>query len=61
LPRSRLSHDEVERRIAAQISLERARKLADFTIENDGSLEELRRRAGAVYERLLAVEPRTRG
>jgi dephospho-CoA kinase len=61
MDRSGLSRHEVERRIAAQISPGRARALTDFTIENDGTLEELRRRAGDVYERLLALEPRARG
>ena len=43
----------IERRIAAQIDPAIARTRADYVIENDGDLEELRERSGLVYDRLL--------
>ena len=49
MARSGLSRDDVERRIAAQIAPERARELADYTLENDGTLEELRAKATQLY------------
>ena len=50
--RSNLSRDKIERRIAAQMDPAEARKLADYVIENDGSLEHLRERTKAVYHAL---------
>jgi dephospho-CoA kinase len=41
-------------RIDAQIPPDRARARADYVIENDGSLEDLRARARAVYDRLAS-------
>ena len=43
----------VERRIAAQIDPAIARAQADYVIENDGDLEDLRERSGVVYQQLL--------
>jgi dephospho-CoA kinase len=51
--RSNLSRDKIERRIAAQMDPAEARKLADYVIENDGSLEQLRERTNEVYRALL--------
>jgi dephospho-CoA kinase len=53
----------VEQRIAAQIDPAIARTRADYVIENDGDLEDLRERSGHVYDRLVhdvsaADEPR---
>jgi len=50
--RSSLSRDKIERRIAAQMDPAQARQLADYVIENDGSLEHLRERTEAVYRSL---------
>jgi dephospho-CoA kinase len=55
MARSGLSRAEVERRIAAQIAPERARELADYTLENDGSLEELRAKATELFHKLKDV------
>jgi dephospho-CoA kinase len=55
MTRSGLSRDEVERRIAAQIAPERARDIADYTLENDGTLEELRAKATELYHKLKDV------
>jgi dephospho-CoA kinase len=52
MARSGLSRADVERRIAAQIAPERARELADYTLENDGTLEELRAKATELYHKL---------
>jgi dephospho-CoA kinase len=56
--RSGFARDEIERRIAAQIAVDRARALADYVIENDGTLDDLARRAADVYEHLRALAPR---
>jgi dephospho-CoA kinase len=50
--RSKLSRDKIERRMAAQMDPEEARKRADYVIENEGSLEHLREQTGAVYNEL---------
>ncbi len=39
--RSGFSEDDVRRRMAAQIDPERARELADYTIDNDGTIDAL--------------------
>lgn len=54
--RSNLSRDKIERRIAAQMDPEKARKLADYVIENDGSIDHLRERTEAVYRTLQKRE-----
>ena len=50
--RDGLDESQMRARMRAQIAPERARALADFVIENDGGLDELRARARAVYDRL---------
>jgi dephospho-CoA kinase len=50
--RSGLAREEIERRMAAQIDPAEARKRADFTIENDGTLEDLRERSERIYGEL---------
>ena len=57
MERSGLAHAAVERRVRAQIEPERARALADYVIENDGTLAELRGRAAAVYRILETLRP----
>ena len=51
--RDRLDESRVRARMAAQIEPERARRAADFIIENDGNREQLRERTRAVYELLV--------
>ena len=53
--RDHLDEARVRARIAAQIEPDRARRAADFVIENDDGLEQLRARAWAVYEQLRAT------
>lgn len=52
-----LDATDIEARMAAQIDPERARELADYTIDNDGTVEALRAAVGAVYEDLLERIP----
>ena len=47
-----LTNEEADRMLAAQMASERKRKHSHFVIENDGTLEELERRARAVYAEL---------
>jgi dephospho-CoA kinase len=54
--RDKLDESRIRDRIAAQIEPERARRVADFIIENDGDLERLRDGTRAVYE-ALQVHP----
>lgn len=43
----------VEKRMAAQIDPEQARRRADYVIENDGDLDDLRERSNRVYDALV--------
>lgn len=52
--RDRVTQEQVQARMAAQIDPSRARALADFVIENDGNLVHLRERTRAVYDALAA-------
>ncbi len=56
--RSGFERAEIERRMAAQIAVDRARELADFVIENDGTLEELAARAREVFAKFAFVSRR---
>lgn len=51
--RDAAEREAVERRMAAQIAPDLARTRADYVIENDGDLSDLRERAGQVYDALL--------
>ena len=53
--RDKLDEGRVRARIAAQIDPARARKAADYVIDNDGDLNDLRRRATAVYSALCGT------
>jgi dephospho-CoA kinase len=53
--RDRLGDTEAERHIEAQMSLEEKRKLADYTIENNGSLADLEAQVKAVVEKIVAT------
>ncbi|MBV9102074.1 MAG: dephospho-CoA kinase [Candidatus Eremiobacteraeota bacterium] len=52
IARSALSADEVHQRMTRQIEPERAAGLATFTVHNDGTLDELRQNADAVWGQL---------
>ena len=47
-----LANEEVDRLFAAQMPADRKRKKSHLVIDNDAGLEELQRRAGAVYDEL---------
>ena len=47
-----LANEEVDRLFAAQMPADRKRKKSHFVIANDGGLDELQRRARAVYDEL---------
>jgi dephospho-CoA kinase len=51
--RDGLAREEAERHLAAQLPLEEKRRLADFVIENSGSLEELARKVEALWQQIL--------
>jgi dephospho-CoA kinase len=50
--RSGSAREEIERRMAAQIDPEEARRRADYTIVNEGTLDELRADGERVYREL---------
>jgi dephospho-CoA kinase len=50
--RDRLSAEEAQKHIDAQMSLEEKRRLADYVIENDGNLEDLERQVQAVLSKI---------
>lgn len=53
--RDRLSDAEVERHLKAQMPLEQKRALADFIIENDGSVEDLKRKLKKLWEEIKSI------
>lgn len=50
--RDRLSPEEAQKHIDAQMSLEEKRRLADYVIDNDGDLEDLERQVQAVLNKI---------
>ncbi len=55
--RNGLEPEEVERRMRAQIDPERARELADYAIDNDGTIAALHDAVRDVYDDLLGRVP----
>jgi dephospho-CoA kinase len=55
LERDHLTELEVHQHLDAQMSLEEKRKLADYVIENDGTLEELEQQVRAVLQKIQAT------
>jgi dephospho-CoA kinase len=51
------SMEEIRSRLNSQKSLELLESASDFIINNDGSLEELREKVKAVYEKIKALAP----
>ena len=60
LARGGMTRDDIERRMAAQIHPEEASSRSDFSIENDGSLEQLKERTQAIYAKLLEYQAASR-
>lgn len=54
--RDKLSEAEILQHVNAQMPLEKKKKLADFVIENNGDLEELRKRVYEVWEKIQETE-----
>lgn len=50
--RDNLNKREIRRHLEAQMGLEEKKKLADFIVENDGSLEELEKKVREVWEKI---------
>lgn len=55
LERDHLTELEAQQHLDAQMSLEEKRKLADYLIENDGTLEKLEQDVRAVLEKIQAT------
>jgi dephospho-CoA kinase len=55
LERDHLTELEAQQHLDAQMSLEEKRKLADYVIENDGTLEELEQDVRAVLQKIQAT------
>jgi dephospho-CoA kinase len=53
--RDQVKEADAQKHIAAQMSLAEKRKLADYTIENDGTLEDLERQVREVLEKIKAT------
>jgi dephospho-CoA kinase len=53
--RDRIDAEAAQQHIGAQMSLEEKRRLADYVIENDGSLEDLERQVQAVVKKIKAT------
>ena len=53
--RDHLTEAEIEQHLAAQMSLEEKRKLADYVIENNGTLRDLENKVTALVKTLLAT------
>jgi dephospho-CoA kinase len=53
--RDRLSDEEIERHLQAQMSLEEKRRLADYVVENTGTLEDLERQVAAVVTKIQST------
>jgi len=54
--RDQVTDAEAQKTINAQMSLEEKRKLADYVIENNGSLENLERRVRELWEKLTRIQ-----
>jgi len=54
--RDQLTAAQAQKHLDAQMSLDEKRKLADYTIENNGSLEELEGRVREIWEQLTRME-----
>jgi dephospho-CoA kinase len=53
--RDNLTEAEIEQHLGAQMSLEEKRKLADYVIENNGTLEELESAVESTVQKVLAT------
>lgn len=56
-----MSEPDIKRRLAAQMALESKQKLADFVIDNNGSLQSTKAQVVALFTQLSTLEPWTLG
>ena len=56
--RDNLTAHEIDRHLAAQMPVGEKRKLADFVIENNGDLDDLRRQVKDIWEKITRMEDR---
>ncbi|MBI5251883.1 MAG: dephospho-CoA kinase [Desulfomonile tiedjei] len=56
-----LSREEALKRISTQLTLREKIKLADYVIDNSGSLQQTKRQVEMVFERILEAVPRKGG
>lgn len=56
MKRDNLSKQEAEKRIALQMPIEEKMKLADITIDNSGTLSELKRNIKFIYKTIKVIE-----
>jgi dephospho-CoA kinase len=56
--RDNLTTHEIDRHLAAQMPVGEKRKLADFVIENNGDLDDLRRQVKEVWGKIARMEDR---
>jgi len=56
--RDGLDEEEIQRHLQAQMPLQEKRKLADFIIENNGDIEDLRRQVRQVWQKITKIEDR---
>jgi dephospho-CoA kinase len=53
--RDRLTDEEIDGHLQAQMSLEKKRELADYVLENSGSLDDLERQVAAIVEKIRST------
>jgi dephospho-CoA kinase len=53
IERDSISEEEAEMRISAQMDIEEKKKLADYVIDNSGSIEETKRQVKEILERII--------
>ena len=56
--RDGLDEEEIQRHLKAQMPLQEKRQLADFIIENNGDIEDLRRQVRQVWQKITKIEDR---
>lgn len=59
MQRNRITREDAERRVAAQMSSDEKRRYADYEIDTSGDLEETRRRVIEVHDQLKRLSART--
>jgi len=57
--RNRITREDAERRVAAQMSSDEKRSYADYEIDTSGELEDTRRRVIEVHDQLKKLQSRT--